>query len=77
MGFAEIARLAKLLGRGAPEDYPVNWCRCVRAVARGEMSVDEAWEKYQSGYRFPIDPFGIAAGEDRNQPPTTTTERKA
>lgn len=27
MGFVEIARLAKALGRGAPPDYPVNWCR--------------------------------------------------
>jgi hypothetical protein len=48
----------------SPEDIrSMNLRRCMRAVARGEMTVDEAWAKYQSGEQFPIDDFGRMTGE--------------
>jgi hypothetical protein len=47
-----------------PEDLAsMNQRRSMRAVARGEMSVDEAWAKYQAGEQFPIDDFGRMTGE--------------
>ena len=50
MTFSDAVKIGQdhpLRGKQPPDDVPFD--RCIRAVARGEMTVDEAWTKYQAG----------------------------